>query len=963
MTADEEGGSSAEYYFAENIKSEFTIFNQNIRSLNKNIMALKQYLDRVENVKIITLQECWQLTGNEEIPGFNIISKTRSISRGGGVAIAISNKLNYKEIKSIYVESVFESVGIEINIGKKNYDIYSIYTPPKTPFFTILSYIEQMINNRKNSNKLILAGDYNTNILLPENAEFLDQLSAWSLIPLYTCPTRVNSKSSTSLDLIFTNEPSAQGGCIESDITDHMATFATLQDTKNKLSYKMIPDHSKKSLENLRQTLANTDFDCVMTDDTPTAFTTFEKILIEAKEKCCPLKKIKFKDKMTEPWFSSAFRVSRNKKDRLRRKARIKKSPQSWEKFTRYRKIYYKLCKVAKFMFYQKQFQINKNDGKKLWQLTNTITGRKSCKSSVITMPDCSTDHEVANKFQNYYANIATDLAKTIPEPDNHYKHYLPKEEPDTKLKFKPVFPSQVAKIIDNMRPKTSYGWDHISNLVLKEIKNEIKLPLSHLINISIANNVFPDSWKISRVIPIHKGGQKDDCGNYRPISLVPCLSKVIETAIVQQVTHHLETNQLYFANQFGFRKYHRTESMLLKYQQAIFQAKQAKQHCISVQIDCRKAFDTIKHDILLTKIEKLGLPQKWFESYLSNRKMFVNIGNENSAETEINIGVPQGSVLGSCLFSIYINEMPLCTDMATLLFADDSTFIYTSYDIKELFEKVNKELEKIQQWCYSNQLCLHPKKTNYFFFSCSKINSTPELLLNNQRIQRVGENFDQKTHKILGVHFDEKMQFKTHIQHIQNKIRAALAILARSKVILPYKIKLLIYNALIMSHINYCSSIWSGSPDIDKIEKLQKKAIRIICQKKYADHTDPLFHKTKTLKVEHLIELNFLKISNNILNSKESLPIINIFNFLNITNKRTRSDNLKLMKTPKCRIKILQGFPQYKLPSIYNNALKNYPCKIDKKISNLTSSYKKWRIMQYGQFKCTDKSCYSCKK
>ena len=613
-------------------------------------------------------------------------------------------------------------------------------------------------------------------------------------------------------------------------------------------------------------------------------------------------------------------------------------------------------------MYYQKEFKINKNDGKRLWEMTNTITGRKTSKTAVNSLPGCTTEQEVASKFNNYYTNIAKDLAETIPQADNHYTHYLPKGEPKFKKKFRPVFPIDVEKIIDNMRPKSSYGWDKISNKVLKEIKNEVKLPLSHLINVSILNNFFPDSWKLSKVIPIHKGGQKDDCGNYRPVSLVPCLSKVIETAIVLQVTQHLETNQLFYANQFGFRRFHRTESMLLKFQQAIFQAKKLRKHCISVQIDCRKAFDKIRHDILLTKIEKLGLPREWFESYLSSRKMFVNIGNENSPESEINIGVPQGSVLGSCLFSIYINDMPLCTEMATLLFADDSTFIYTSYDMNTLFDKVNNELSKIQQWCYSNQLCIHPKKTNYFLFSPTKT-QTPDLWLGDQKIQRVGEKFEQKSHKILGIWVDEKMSFNTHIKAIQNKMRSAIAILARSKVILPYKIKLLIYNALIMSHLNYCTSIWSGSPNVGKLEIMQKKALRLICQKNYASHADPLFFQTKSLKLEHIVELNYLKISNNIINSKESLPIISIFNFLQVTKERTRTKHLKLMETPTCRVTMLQRFPQYKLPSIYNKALKEFPCKIDKKMSTLISSYRNWRITQYSDFKCSVKNCYSCEQ
>ena len=165
------------------------------------------------------------------------------------------------------------------------------------------------------------------------------------------------------------------------------------------------------------------------------------------------------------------------------------------------------------------------------------------------------------------------------------------------------------------------------------------------------------------------------------------------------------------------------------------------------------------------------------------------------------------------------------------------------------------------------------------------------------------------------------------------------------------------------MSHLNYCTSIWSGSPNAGLLETMQKKALRLICQKNYASHADPLFVQTRTLKLEHIVELNYLKISNNIINSKESLPIINIFNFIQVTKKRTRNDNLKLMKIPTCRVALLQRFPQYKLPTTYNKALTKFPCKIDKKMSTLISSYRNWRITQYSEFKCSEKNCYSCQQ
>ena len=195
MSADEDGGSSAEYFYAEDIKGNFTLFNQNIRSLRKNVMHLNIYVEKVVNVRLITMQEVWQATGNVIIPGFNIITKSRSTKRGGGVGIAVKTGIQYDIINSPFIEAVFESIGVKLEIGKKKYAIYSIYCPPKTPISKVLDYIKQIKMSTSKGVKIILAGDYNINILDSTNSEFLDTLSEWSIQPLYQCPTRVTKTS------------------------------------------------------------------------------------------------------------------------------------------------------------------------------------------------------------------------------------------------------------------------------------------------------------------------------------------------------------------------------------------------------------------------------------------------------------------------------------------------------------------------------------------------------------------------------------------------------------------------------------------------------------------------------------------------------------------------------------------------------------------------------------------------
>ena len=956
----EEETGNDQYYLADEIKGMFNIINQNMRSFNKNSGALIQYLARIPNTKIITMQEMWKLTGNEKIPGFQTLcAKTRSSKTGGGISIAVLDGIQYKEVCSPFVQSEFESIGIETEINNKMYTIFSVYVPPKIDLNTTITHLSDMISNVNKSHKIIICGDFNKNINSPKNSDFLDEMLNMKMYPLYTNDTRITKNSSTCLDLIFTNDNTITGGVCHADVSDHLLTFASLNDKKTKPVKRTIPDHSNKAIEKLKKHLQETSFDEVLNDKTPNSFNKFEKIMYEARDECCPLKTVNYKVKTLPPWFSKGFQVSCRKKDKLMRKARRTRKTTIWNRYVRYRRLYYKLCKIAKYKFYKSEFQKNSNDSKKVWSLANTLIGREKSKPSIQTFPNCKNDSEIAEVFSDYFSNIASNLASTIPKSKKPFNSYLPKES-SKKLNFRPMFPSEIAKILDKMRPKTSYGQDMFSNKILKAIKDEIKKPLCHLINISIKHSYIPASWKVSKILPLHKGGHKTECSNFRPISLLSTFSKVLERCIADQVIDHMERQGLFYSQQYGFRKNRTCSHLLQKYQDIVFESRNKKHHCISVAIDCSKAFDTINHRILLAKLESYGIDSSWFKHYLSGRRNYVNVGNQNSVETEQDIGVPQGSVLGSLLFSVYINDFPLCNNATLLLFADDSTIILTSDNIQTLYRKANCELKKIEDWLCANQLSVNVKKTKYLLHSHHN-KKVPELFLGGQPIDRVGEKCKDKSHKILGVLIDEGLNYKYHIDSIYKKIQTVLAIIMRSKFILPLKIKMLLYNALIMSRLSYCCTIFGGTNEtcIERLNKIQRKALRIVSMSNYNAHCDPIYHKLSTLKFNHVIEINYLKSGYKLLNNKEPYPISSMFHFKKDTN--TRSSGLRRMFVPKCRVDSIKRFTKYKIPEIWNRATENTKIKLTGKITSLIKSYTQWRLAQYSKFICTDKNCYSC--
>jgi hypothetical protein len=518
------------------------------------------------------------------------------------------------------------------------------------------------------------------------------------------------------------------------------------------------------------------------------------------------------------------------------------------------------------------------------------------------------------------------------------------------------VSPVEVLESIKKLEDKKNPDMCGLSSHLLKKISSTLLTPLCHIFTRSLNSGIVPAKLKIAKVIPLYKSGDCLDMNNYRPISLLSSFSKILEKIVHSRLYDYLDSNSLITPHQFGFRPNHSTCHPMTLLLNKITASLNDKKHSILIFCNLKKAFDTCNHKILLKKLSLLGITGtelQWFKSYLTDRFQYVSLNNVDSILLTILTGVPQGSILGPLLFLIYINDLPNCSNLYSQLFADDTALSASSPNLIDLFSFVNTEFHKLCTYFRKNMLSLHPDKTKFLFISPSNSPVPQELKIkinnNNQ-----GENDPSRIFelicvttqdkvpaiKYLGVFFDSQLNFKYHINQISKKLSFALYSLRSVKNFLPPHSLKTLYYSLFHCHLIYGLEIWSSVPSstLNPLIIKQKSAIRILANKSYNAHTEPLFKSLEILPLNDLILLSKLKffhsyVYNNIphafastwMTSVEQRHIGGHSNFA--YNLRNNDDYY----VPFARTAFLSRFPLFDFPASWNNLsnhLKEIPSK-----------------------------------
>ena len=928
--------NSCEYYTREALNtvqidgSTLSIIHLNTRSMYNKFLTLQDYLKGFKNkFSIVAITETWlkdDMINEVQMEGYSLYSLNRKHKKGGGVALYINSNLRTKIISEMTeMENEIEMITVEIMSATEKHVLVScVYRPPES---CVKLFIEKMTQNleRVRHKRQVICGDFNINFEKSNDStitDVLNSLNCLGLFPLITRPTRITSQSATTIDNIFTNvEDIIIRGVLTIDISDHLPIFTVL-----KYNHKVVHSNTVKQKRNrslqalgaLNNDLNKQKWEAVYVNDVNQAYDSFIETVTRLYNKNCKI--IYYKEtKKDQPWITKGIKNACKKKNNLYRHFLKTQTKETESRYKKYKNKLLWIIKQRKKDYYSEKLMENQSNTKETWGIINSVTKGNNVKSmypEYFTREDLEITEpkKIANEFSKYFASVGTIVAKKIPQTTNTRENMI--IDNVNSIFIVNVEEEEIRTIVKNFGNKRSTDCEGFDMSILKNIVESIIEPFTYICNLSLKTGVFPEKMKIAKVIPLFKNGDKHEFTNYRPVSLLPQFSKILEKVFASRLNKFIDKENLLSKNQYGFRPKHSTALAIMELTEKISREIDNKNFLIGVFIDLQKAFDVINHSRLIWKLQKYGIrgiANKWITSYLKNRKQYVQINETKSDLWDINCGVPQGSILGPLLFLLYINDLPKASNtLQSILFADDTTLFYSGKNLKEVIEVVNTELIKIKHWFDSNKLVLNVNKTNFILFNDRGSNIDISLKIDRMEIQRVKET------KFLGIIIDNELSWKPHIINTRNKVAKSIAVLYKVKSFLNQPALIILYNSLIMPYLTYGVEIWGTTYKTytQPLFILQKKALKIINNTRYRDPSNPLFIKNKSLKFYDIVDYKILQILYKA--NSNNLPE----NIQERFEKRESCYNLKgtaIFKKPRFRTKIMERTVTIKGTNLWN--------------------------------------------
>ena len=744
--------------------------------------------------------------------------------------------------------------------------IGGIYRPPDLAQNVFIQSLEPILEKAFMEDKeIILVGDFNIDYThgFDEHSEWRYFMESFSLQQMVNSPTRITDTTSTIIDHVYMSHPDRSAKlevkCISA--SDHFPVCFTHKKyniKKNKHTLIEYRSHKTFNENAFIQDLQSKPWNTVFQHDNPeNALLVFEEMYKDVLDYHLPKRVRRVKHEVQPEWMTPDILEHMHKRDRY-------KAEGNKDMYRIYRNQCVQMVENAKESLYKRKLE-EAATSKDAWKYLKEIIPSKSSVDPCMIKEndvDITDPKDIAEAFNKHFVEIAE---KYIPPSNKTFNSEKLKQYVDdlvdatSRFSIPEMSQNFVERELARMQPNKSTGLDGIGARLLRIASHIVAAPLQHIYNLSIRTGVFPSRWKEARVTPIFKSGDIQDKGNYRPISILPILSKIIERHVHKHLYNFLMEYKLLHSGQSGFRHSHSCETALLKIIDTWIDAMNRGDLNGVIFIDLRKAFDLVNHDLLLQKLQLYHCNDRslaWFKSYLSDRKQCVRFNGQLSDTQEVTVGVPQGSILGPLLFIIFINDLCLHCENNLDMYADDSTIHAQRRSTGELETTLNRDLENVGNWCDENKMAINSTKTH------SMLVTTWQKLIHLDKkeldLEYKGTVLGKSTsEKVLGLIIDKHINWNEHVKLIHKKVSAKLAIFRKIKNHLPIKYRKLYYSAFVLPHLDYCSTVWSTTSEHNALLllRLQKRAARLILDKPLRTSSQAMFKELRWMPLQDRIK------------------------------------------------------------------------------------------------------------
>ncbi len=930
------------------------IGHSNVRSLTapvKDPLSPNRFISKFELVKkhvqhyeydFFGLSETWLDKSIDDdklmIPGYQKPIR-RDISRHERGTLVYLSKSFPAERKDELEPIDSEIICIEVRMKQKKVLICNCYRSPSSDIIDFCADVDSLIDKARDTyDDIIFIGDMNgrnslfwcDDITNTDGRILNCTYETHNYEQMIHEPTRVVENTKSCIDLIFTRNPHIFSEVGTRDkiapICDHHPIYGILKSTlkKPKCFKRWVWDFKRADFEQMRFAMLNAPWqNCFVNKNVNVTVSNWMELFINIAESYIPHYEATIRPGDKE-FMNSNIRTLMRKRDRLwKQHKNDEENTYIAEQYRQARNLVVAETRKSKEELENKKeneiSEVNVSS-KQWWSSCKTAIGKNN-RSDIGPILDTETnvlitdDTDKANLFNKFFVS-QSDLDESSAN--------LPCEppSPDCVINQLVLQPENVYKILSCLDPAKATGPDGIGNLILKEAAVAIAQPLSHLFNFCVSMGYFPDCWKLAYVTPLFKKNNETLCTNYRPISLLPCISKVFEKLLFDHIFHFLRSHNLLNKHQSGFIPGDSTINQLIKICNNLYQCMEDGDEMIGIFLDLTKAFDKVWHKGLLYKLKKIGVCGKLYDlmvSYLTERKQQVVLNGCKSEPQLLHAGVPQGSVLGPLLFLIYINDISDNVQCDSFLFADDTSIFknVTNLDINSAANAINNDLNEIHKWSKQWLVSVNASKTIVMLFSKKK---TPSILPNIN----LGDNALQQvtSHKHLGMTFTNNLSWTEHIENTVSKCNRIIGMFKPFKYKWPRSALEICYKSFIRSILEYGDIIYDNcnQSDKDNLESVQLEAARLVTGAKRCTSHANLYRELGWQTLHQRRHCKKLTKMYDIVHGNAPHYLCSIINnYISPNTRNTRAVAHKNFTIPKCKSKMYEHSFVISALSIWN--------------------------------------------